>query len=131
MIEYILFIAGIILLVKGADYLIKGSSSLAKRLGVSSLVIGLTIVAFGTSMPELVVNLAASLNGESNIAFGNIVGSNMANILLILGITAIIISLKIQHTTIWKEIPFSLLAAFMLLLFSNSILWNKYSALGS
>jgi len=125
MIEYILFVMGIFLLIKGADYLVDGASSLAKRLGVPTLVIGLTIVAFGTSMPELVVNLLAAINGSGEIAFGNIVGSSMANILLILGIAATITTLKLQRSTIWKEIPFSFLAVLLLLLFSNIFIFDN------
>lgn len=126
MIEYILFILGFVFLIKGANYLVDGSSALAKKLGVSSLVIGLTVVAFGTSMPELVVNIFAALGGTGDIAFGNIIGSNMANILLILGIAALITSLKVQHSTVWKEIPFSFLAVVVLLVFSSSFLLNGF-----
>ncbi len=110
---------GFILLIKGADFLVDGSSSLAKRFNVSTLMIGLTIVAFGTSMPEFVVNVIASFNGTTDIAMGNILGSNIANILLILGISALIYPLKVQHSTVWKEIPFSLLAAFILIILAN------------
>jgi len=125
MLEYILFVVGIFLLIKGADYLIDGASSLAKKFRVPTLVIGLTIVAFGTSMPELVVNVIAALGGNGDIAFGNIVGSNISNILLILGATAIIMNLRVQHSTTWKEIPFSLLAAIILFLFVSSFTLNK------
>lgn len=107
------------LLIKGADYLVDGASTLAKRYGISSVVIGLTIVAFGTSMPELVVNIVGALQGNSSIAFGNIIGSNLANILLILGITGLITTLKVQKVTVWKEIPFSLLAVLVLLILAN------------
>lgn len=116
---YILFLLGFALLLKGAQYLVDGSASLAKKLGVPTLVIGLTIVAFGTSLPELVVNVISAFKGADAVAFGNIVGSNMANILLILGLSAVITNLKIQHSTVWKEIPFALLAVIALLLFSN------------
>lgn len=119
MIEYILFILGIIFLIKGADYLVDGSSSLGKRLGVSSLVIGLTIVAFGTSMPELVVNIIAALKGATQVAFGNIIGSNISNILLVLGITALICNIKVKRSTIWKQLPFALLAVIVLFIVSN------------
>jgi cation:H+ antiporter len=118
-ITYALFAAGIILLIKGADYLVDGASSVAKRFGVPTLVIGLTIVAFGTSTPELVVSIMAAINKTGDIAFGNVVGSNMANILLILGAAGIFTTLKVQHSTTWKEIPFSLLAALVLLSFSS------------
>ncbi len=111
---YILFAVGIYLLIKSADWIIDGSSSLAKKLGVSSLIIGLTVVAFGTSLPELVVNLFAAFEGAAEISFGNIIGSNIANILLVLGIVAIIGNVKIKSETVWKEIPFALLATFVL-----------------
>lgn len=119
MIEYISVFVGFILLIKGADFLVDGSSSLAKRFNVSTLMIGLTIVAFGTSMPEFIVNVIASFKGTTDIAMGNILGSNIANILLILGISALIYPLKVQHSTVWKEIPFSFLAAFILIILAN------------
>jgi len=122
MIEYILLAFGIAFLIKGADFLVEGSSSLAKKLGISSLVIGLTVMAFGTSMPELVVNVISAINGTGDIAFGNILGSNMANILLILGLTAFITTLDVQYSTTWKEIPFSFLAILVLLVFSSIFL---------
>ena len=111
MLTYILFLGGFVLLIKGADLLVDGASSIAKKLKISNISIGLTVVAFGTSMPELVVNIFASYQGNPEIAIGNILGSNIANILLILGISAIIYPLTVQKNTIWKEIPFSLLAA--------------------
>lgn len=125
MITYILFGTGIILLIKGADYLVDGSSSLAKKFKVPTIVIGLTIVAFGTSMPELVVNIASAIRNSGDIAFGNIVGSNIVNILLILGISGIIGSLKVQSSTVWKEIPFSLLAVIVLVVFANAHVLDK------
>jgi len=106
----ILFILGFIFLLKGADLMIDGASSIAKRYGISAFVIGLTIVAFGTSMPELIVSTFASINGNAGIALGNIIGSNISNTLLILGISAIIYPLLVKKATVNKEIPFSLLA---------------------
>lgn len=111
MLVYILFIIGFVLLVKGADLLVEGASSIAKKLRISELVIGLTIVAFGTSFPEFIVNIFATVQGSSGIAVGNVLGSNIANILLILGLSAIIYPLTVRHKTVWKEIPFALLAA--------------------
>jgi len=125
MLEYILFVVGIFLLIKGADYLVNGSSSLAKKFKVPTLIIGLTVVAFGTSMPELVVNIIAALKGSGSIAFGNIVGSNIANILLILGITSTITRMKVKRSTIWKEIPFSFLAAIILFVFSSTAVLDR------
>ena len=86
MLTYILLILGFVFLVKGADLLVEGSSSIAKRIGITDLVIGLTIVSLGTSAPELLVNIIASLNGNADIGIGNILGSNISNIFLILGI---------------------------------------------
>lgn len=116
---YPLFIIGFIILVKGADLLVDGASSIAKKLNVSDLIIGLTLVAFGTSTPEMFVNIFASIQDHSEIAIGNILGSNIANILLILGVSAIIFPLKFQSATIWREISFSLLAALMLGILAN------------
>ena len=119
MLTYILLIVGFVLLIKGADLLVDGASALAKRFGVTDLVVGLTVVAFGTSTPELVVNLVASFRGSTEIAIGNILGSNIANIFLILGIAAIIYPLKVVKNTVYKEIPLSLLAALLVGLMAN------------
>lgn len=109
-IALLLVIIGLAILVKGADFLVLGSASIAKRFGVSSLVIGLTVVAFGTSLPELTVSVMASLRGNSDITLGNVVGSNIANILLILGMTSLLGLIPVSRSTVWREIPFSLLA---------------------
>ncbi len=114
MLIYILFALGFPALLKGADLLVDGAVSIAKRFNISNIVIGLTIIAFGTSLPELVVNIIASLNGSNELAIGNVLGSNIANILLILGVSALIYPLMTQKNTIWKEIPFSLLAILIL-----------------
>lgn len=123
-VHYILFGLGFAVLIKGADLLIDGASAIARRLSVSDLVIGLTIVSFGTSAPELVVNMIASLNGNADLAVGNILGSNIANILLILGIAALIAPLGVQQNTVFKEIPMSLLAALVLAVLANDALFN-------
>jgi cation:H+ antiporter len=115
----ILFILGFVLLIKGADFLVDGASSVARRFNISELAIGLTIVAFGTSLPELTVNLFASFSGSTDIAIGNVLGSNTANILLILGVAAMIHPLSTQRGTVWKEIPFSLLAVVCLAIMAN------------
>lgn len=119
MMTYLLFIAGFFLLIKGADFLVDGSASIAKKLKISSIVIGLTIVAFGTSAPEFIVNIFASAQGNSEIAIGNILGSNIANILLILGIAAIIYPITAKKNTVLKEIPLSLLAIVVLGFMAN------------
>jgi len=111
-----LIIIGFIILIKSADWLIDSSASLANKLGISALIIGLTIVAFGTSAPELVVNLISSVKGNNGIVFGNIVGSNIANILLIIGLGAIIRPLSIKSQTLFKEIPLMILGGLALLI---------------
>lgn len=104
--EIVLFlIGGLIMLFIGAEGLIRGSSNLAIKIGITPLVVGLTVVAFGTSTPELVVSLKAALLGNSSIALGNVVGSNVANIALILGVAAIIRPLKVHANVIMREIP--------------------------
>ncbi len=118
----ILFIVGLTLLILGSNWLVDGASSLARRFNISDLVIGLTIVAFGTSSPELVVNLVASLGGNTDIAIGNVVGSNIFNILMILGVTALVAPIVIKNSTTWKEIPFSILAVVVMGLMANDYL---------
>ena len=118
----ILFIFGFIILIKGADLLIDGASSIAHKYGISTFVIGLTIVAFGTSAPEMVISVLASIRESSGIALGNIIGSNISNTLLILGISAIIAPLVVKKATVNKEIPFSLLATFAVLFMVNDLL---------
>ncbi|MBU4315556.1 calcium/sodium antiporter [Patescibacteria group bacterium] len=122
MLIYILFVLGFLLLIKGADLLVDGSSSIAKKLKISSIVIGLTIVAFGTSAPELIVNIFASISGNTEIAIGNVLGSNIANVLLVLGICAIIYPIKAKKNTVSKEIPFALLAAIIVGIAANDFL---------
>ena len=107
---YVLLVIGFVILLKGADLLVNGSASIAKRLNISTLVIGLTIVAFGTSAPELLVNIIAATNNAPDLAIGNVIGSNISNILLILGVAGLIYPLKIGKGTVWKEIPFAFLA---------------------
>ncbi|MDQ5938314.1 MAG: Sodium:proton exchanger [Patescibacteria group bacterium] len=127
MLTYFLFVVGFVLLIKGADWLVDGASSIARKLKISNIVIGLTIVAFGTSAPELIVNIMASIRGNSDIAIGNVVGSNIANILLILGISAIIFPLAVKKGTVYKEIPLSLLAVLALWFMANDILLDGAS----
>jgi len=122
--SFTLFILGFVLLIKGADWLVQGASIIARQFHVSELVIGLTVVAFGTSTPELFVNILASVKGSTGIAVGNVLGSNIANILLILGISSMIYPLSVSRGTVWKEIPFSLLAVLVLGLMVNDQLIN-------
>jgi cation:H+ antiporter len=125
---FVLFIIGFTILIKGADFLVKGASYLAKKFNVSELMIGMTIVAFGTSTPELSVNLFASFSGNSAIAIGNIIGSNIFNILFILGISAIIFPLAVVRNTVTKGIPLGLLAAVLLGILTNDKLIDGSSS---
>ncbi len=120
-----LLLLGLIILLIGGDIFVKGSSSIAKRFGVSPIVIGLTVVAFGTSAPELVINLFSAVSGASDIAFGNILGSNISNVLLVLGIAALIRPLAVKRGTTWKEIPFSVLVVFVLFLLTNDVMFGN------
>jgi len=125
MLSYILLLIGFVFLIKGADFLVDGASSIARRFNISDLTIGLTVVAFGTSAPELFVNIVAGVKGTTDIAIGNVLGSNIANVFLILGISAIIYPLAVSKGTVWKEIPFSLLAAVVLAFLANDQLIDK------
>lgn len=120
---FLLLAVGFAVLIKGADFLVDGASSLAKRLNVSDLMIGLTVVAFGTSAPELTVNLFASSEGMNDAMFGNIIGSNIFNLLFILGVAGVIYPLSVQRTTVKYEIPFSLFCALLLYLLVNDSLF--------
>jgi K+-dependent Na+/Ca+ exchanger related-protein len=115
-VSILFLLIGLILLVKGADYFVEGSSSIAKRFNIPSMVIGLTLVAFGTSSPELAVSVSGSLNQTNGIVFGNVVGSNIVNILFILGISAFINPISIKSKTIFKEMPFAILTTIALML---------------
>lgn len=120
--QILLLVLGFGVLIKGAEWLVDGGSALARKYKISELAIGLTIVAFGTSMPELVVNSFAAYQEHSDIVFGNIIGSNIFNLFAILGIAGIISPLVVQSSTVWKEIPFSFGAALLLFLLVNTII---------
>ncbi|HQO08686.1 MAG TPA: calcium/sodium antiporter [Clostridiales bacterium] len=121
MLNLVLLISGFIPLILGAGLLVDSSSSLAKKLNIPNIVIGLTIVAFGTSAPELVVNVFSSLDHNSDITLGNVMGSNIFNILCILGISALIFPLKVKSNTTWIEIPMCLLSAIVVMILANDI----------
>ena len=116
---FLMILIGFGLLIKGADLLVEGASAVAKRLKVSDMVIGLTVVAFGTSTPELAVNMLAAVQKTTDIAIGNVIGSNIANIFLILGIAGLIRPLQVTSETVWREIPMCLLAVFVLGILAN------------
>lgn len=116
LLQIFLLVAGFVLLIKGADWFVDGSSAIATRFGIPQLVIGLTIVAMGTSAPEAAVSITAAVSGNAEITIGNIVGSNILNILIILGISSIIVPLAVAKSTIRYEIPFMILITGVLLL---------------
>ncbi len=118
-----LVVVGFVLLIKGADFLVNGASSLAKRFNVSDIAIGLTVVAMGTSAPELVVNLVAGGEENKDLVFGNIIGSNIFNIFLILGVSSVIYPLTVQKNALWKEIPYSLFATLVFFILANDALF--------
>ncbi|WP_217988324.1 calcium/sodium antiporter [Aliifodinibius salipaludis] len=114
------FIAGLLLLIGGAELLVRGASKLAARLGMSSLVIGLTVVAFGTSAPELAISMQSGFAGESDLLLGNVIGSNIFNVLLILGLSAIITPLVVSKKLIKLDVPFMIVVSIVLYLFALS-----------
>lgn len=120
----LLVLFGFALLIKGADWMVNGSTLLAKKNKIPDLVIGLTIVAFGTSAPELVVNTVASFENHSDIVLGNIIGSNNFNLFAILGIVGLIFPITVQSNTVWKEIPISLFAAIAFFVLANGFLFH-------
>lgn len=124
MLDFVFLIGGIGVIILSANWLVDGASAIAKKYNIPDIVIGLTIVSFGTSAPELVVNVFSALEGATDIAIGNVVGSNISNILLIVGVSSIVFPLSIQSSTKWKEIPFSLLAAIALGLLANDSFFN-------
>ncbi|WP_339791678.1 calcium/sodium antiporter [uncultured Imperialibacter sp.] len=121
--HFVLLLVGFAILIKGADWMVSGASSLAKRINVSNLMIGLTVVAFGTSAPELTVNLFASSSGLNDAMFGNIIGSNIFNLLFILGVAGVIYPLSVQRTTVKYEIPYSLFSALLLFFLVNDAMF--------
>lgn len=116
---YLLFIAGFFLVIYGANFLVDGAAAITQKFNVSPLVIGLTVVAFGTSAPELVVTILASVTGKNDIAFGNVVGSNILNIFLILGSAALVCPLTVHKNTVFKEIPLVLLSAVLIFIMGS------------
>lgn len=121
-IQVLLLILGFALLIKGADWTVDGASAFAKKIHISDLAIGLTIVAFGTSAPELVVNVFASFQNHQNIVLGNVIGSNNFNLFVILGTAGLITPLVVQSSTVWKEIPYSFIAILFLYMQTNDFL---------
>ena len=125
---YILLLVGFVLLIKGADYFVQGASGIARLLRVPPILIGLTIVAFGTSSPEATVSIIAALEGSAGVAVGNVVGSNIFNITLVVGVAAFLYPLKVQSDSIKKEIPFTLLASVALLIVMSDAALQGFGA---
>ena len=117
--QFVLLAVGFVLLMKGADWFVDGASKVADKFGIPHLVIGLTIVAFGTSAPEAAVSISAALKGSVELAISNVVGSNIMNVLLILGLSSVIYPLAVKKSTIWFDIPYVFLASVLLLLFGT------------
>ncbi len=123
--DFGLILVGFIFLIKGADLLVLGASSLAKRMHVSDIVIGLTVVAMGTSAPELVVNLVSGSGGHQGVIFGNIIGSNIINIYLILGLSSVVYPIAVQKNVLYKDIPYCILAMlFLFVMVNDKLFWN-------
>jgi cation:H+ antiporter len=122
---FLLLIAGFLPLIYGANLLVDSASSLAKKFNIPNIVIGLTIVAFGTSAPELIVNIFSASSGNTGLALGNVLGSNIFNIAAILGISAVIYPLAVKSGTTWIEIPLALLSALLVLILANDVLIDR------
>ena len=131
MINALLLVGGLLLILWGANALTDGAASVAKRFNISNLVIGLTIVAFGTSAPEFVISFLSSLNGSAELAIGNVVGSNIFNTLMIVGCTAIVAPIPVGKGTLSKEIPLCVLSALMLFVCADSLHRNRRNRDGS
>lgn len=125
--NYIYVILGFVILIYGADYMVNGASAIAKNFKIPNIVIGLTIVAFGTSAPELIINIFSSLKGNSDLVLGNVIGSNIFNAAAILGICAIISPIIVVRNTHWLEIPFNILAALTVLVLAADIYFSNGS----
>jgi len=120
----VLFFIGFVFIIKGADLLVDGASSIAVRFKIPEIVVGLTIVSFGTSLPEASVSILSSFDGHTDLAIGNILGSNIANVLLVLGVVAVIAPLPVRSNTVLSEIPFSLTAALLVGFLANAALFS-------
>jgi cation:H+ antiporter len=124
--NYLILLVGFAFLIKGADWFVEGASSIARSFKIPPIIIGLTIVAFGTSAPEAAVSFTAALHGSNEIAIGNVVGSNIFNLLAVVGVSSIIYPLAVKKTTILKEFPFAILASLVLWVLSHDITFQGY-----
>ena len=124
--DIVWLVAGLVLILVGANILTEGASAIARRIGVSELVVGLTVVAFGTSAPELAISVLAAVGGSAPLAIGNVVGSNIFNILVIIGVTALVRPIVMERSVMTMEIPMVLLSSVVLLVLGNSGWLNGY-----
>jgi len=128
---FLFLIIGFVLLIKGADFLVEGASAVAKQFGISDIIIGLTIVSMGTSAPELVVSIGSAWSGDTGLVFGNVIGSNIANTCLIVGVAGLIYPLAVQRNTTFIELPISLGIVVLVFVLSNDmLLWGGKDLLG-
>lgn len=126
--DIVFLVVGLVLILVGANMLTDGSADIARRWGVSDLVVGLTVVAFGTSAPELVISVMSAIEGNAGLAIGNVVGSNIFNVCVIVGITALVAPIKVEKSILTKDIPLVLLSALALLAIGNGTLLDGESA---
>lgn len=122
-------IVGILFLVKGADYFVASASAIARKLKIPPIIIGLTVVSFGTSAPELAVAIAASLKGDSGLALSNVVGSNIANATLVLGLSVVVAPILVKKSIVKSDLPFLLITTILLLIFSLDNLFSGFSGI--
>lgn len=125
--DIIYLVIGLALILLGANWLTDGSAAIAKRFGISDLVVGLTVVAFGTSAPELVISVMSAISGSAGLAIGNVVGSNIFNILVIIGITAMVKPIRVEKSVMTNELPLTLLSSVVLLAMGNAVVLNGAS----
>ncbi len=128
LISIIILVAGLGLILGGANFLTDGAAAIARRVGVSDLVVGLTVVAFGTSAPELAISIISALDGSAGLAVGNVVGSNLFNTLMIVGVTALVAPIVVRRTILTNDIPLVVLSSFILLIMANAPLLDSASA---
>lgn len=121
--DIVLLLVGFVFLIKGADYFVEGSSAIAKKMKIPSIVVGLTIVAVGTSLPELAVSTFAAAKGSNAIALSNVIGSNIFNLLMVLGITSLFASIAVKKSILKREMPFLLIITILVLFFAGDALW--------
>ena len=123
--EFLVLALGVVLLVKGADWFVGGAAALARHLRIPSIVVGLTIVALGTSLPELAVSLTAAVRGSNAIALGNVLGSNIVNLLMVIGLSALIHPIRVQPSVMKRDYSVSILLSAVLLLFLSDFLFHR------